>query len=104
MILYNITFHIEKGIQEEGIDFLKKDYIPKAIAGGFLQKPRLHRILRTEEEEGVSLALQFQVKNIDTLDFWLQNEGKIIHEQLTGRFGYQIAGFATLLEEIDWER
>ncbi len=103
MILYNITFHIEKGMEAEGIGFLRSSYIPQVIAGGFLHHPHLYRIMRTDEDEGTNLALQFQVKNIETLDFWLQHEGKKINALLTDRFGYKIAGFTTLLEEIDWE-
>ncbi|MBC8600392.1 DUF4286 family protein [Parabacteroides acidifaciens] len=104
MIVYNTTFHIEKDIQEEGLDYLKKQYMPKAIASGFLQHPCLRRVMHTEAEEGVSFSVQFHVKNVDTLNFWLQNEGGRLHKELVARFGHKIAGFSTLLEEIDWEK
>jgi len=38
------------------------------------------------------------------LNFWLQNEGNNLHRALVARFGHKIAGFSTLLEEIDWEK
>lgn len=41
MIVYNTTFHIEKDILDEGLDYLKKQYIPKAVESGFLQRPCL---------------------------------------------------------------
>lgn len=104
MIIYNTTFHIEKEIAEESLEYLKKNYIPQAIASGFLQKPRLSRVMHTAPEDGISLSLQFHVKNIDTLNFWLQHEGHQIHKELVDRFGHQVAGFSTLLEEIEWEK
>lgn len=104
MIVYNTTFHIEKDVLEEGLEYLKRQYIPKATESGFLQRPCLRRVMRTDEEEGVSFSVQFHVKNVDTLNFWLQNEGNRIHQDLVGRFGHKIAGFSTLLEEIDLEK
>ena len=86
MIVYNTTFHIEKDILDESLVYLKK------------------RVLQAEEGEDISLSVQFHVKNIDTLNFWLQNEGNNLHRALVARFGHKIAGFSTLLEEIDWEK
>ncbi len=102
MIVYNTTFHIDKGILEEGMTYLKEVYLPRASESGFLQNPLLRRIL-SEEEEGVSFSVQFHVKNVDTLNFWLENEGQILHQELVSRFGSKIVGFSTLLEEIDWK-
>ncbi|MDO4755595.1 MAG: DUF4286 family protein [Parabacteroides sp.] len=105
MIVYNTTFHIEKDSINECLTYLKKQYIPKAAASGFLLNPRLRRIIPTEQgEEGESYSVQFHVKNMDTLNFWLQNEGNLLHKDLVSRLGYKIAGFSTLLEEIDWEK
>jgi len=104
MIVYNTTFHIEKDILEESLVYLKEQYIPKAIASGFMQHPCLRRVMHTAEDEGISFSVQFHVKNVDTLNFWMQNEGSVIHKELVSRFGNKIVGFTTLLEEIDWER
>lgn len=104
MIVYNITFHIEKEILEESLAYLKKQYIPKVIASGFMQRPCMRRVMHTAEAEGMSFSVQFHVKNVETLNFWMENEGQAIHKELVGRFGNKVAGFTTLLEEIDWER
>ena len=104
MIVYNTTFHIDKDILDEALPYLTKIFIPEAIAGGFLHRPYLRKILQTNEEAGESYAVQFHVKNIDTLNYWLEKEGNMIRQALTGRFGNKVAGFTTLLEEIDWEK
>ena len=101
MIIYNTTFHIEEDIHQECLSYLKKEYIPKAMASGFLLQPYLRRILQTAEDEGASYSVQFHVKNIDTLNYWLQKEGVDIHQELVARFGSKIVGFSTLLEDIE---
>lgn len=104
MIIYNITFHVDKDIRAESIQYLKEKFLPSASASGFLQQGCLRRVLHTPEEEGCSYAVQFHVKNMDTLQYWLDTEGNQIHAELVNRFGSKIAGFTTLLEEIDWEQ
>ena len=49
MIVYNTTFHIEKDILDESLDYLKKQYIPKAVESGFLQRPCLRCRLKKEK-------------------------------------------------------
>lgn len=104
MIVYNITFHIDNKVHDEALDYLKKEYIPQVATGGFLHTPCLRKIMHAAEDEGFSYAVQFHVKNMDSLNYWLMNDGRSIHESLTKRFGDKIAGFTTVLEEIDWEQ
>lgn len=103
MIIYNTTFHIEKEAHIACVDYLKKEYIPQAVSSGFLLKPRLRRVLQNEENEGESYAVQFHVKNVDTLNFWLKREGMALQQTLVTKFGPKVAGFTTLLEEVSWE-
>jgi len=104
MIIYNTTFHIENEVLEECLQYLKKSFIPKAAASGFLRSPYLRRVLQTQADEGSSFSVQFHVKNVDTLNYWLEQEGHLLHKELVARFGSKVAGFSTLLEEIDWEK
>lgn len=103
MIVYNTTFHVENDIREEFLLHLKEKYMPAAISGGFLHRPCLRRVIQAQAIEGESYSVQFHVKNRDTLDFWLQREGAALHQELIRIFGSKIAGFTTLLDEIDWE-
>lgn len=106
MIVYNTTFNIENDVLEECLDHLKKMYIPKAIASGFLYNPCLRRILQeeTDDDQGQNFSVQFHVKNVDTLNFWLQQEGAAIQQELINRFKTKVVGFTTLMEEMDLER
>lgn len=103
MIVYNTTFHVENDILSDFLSHMKKEYIPKAASSGFLHRPCLRRVLHGEENEGESFSVQFHVKNADTLNYWLEQEGQALHQELVRRFGSKMVGFTTLLDEIDWE-
>ena len=102
MIIYNITFHIEKDILPDCLNFLKSTYIPLATQSGFMHSPRMHRVLpHVDEEEGNSYAIQFRVKNVDTLNYWIEQEGLRLSHELVRRFGSKVIGFTTVLEEVE---
>ena len=86
-----------------GIEYLKKSYIPRAAASGFLRTPYLRRILQDETEDATSYSVQFHVKNPETLEYWMQSEGRDLQQELVNRFGTKLVGFSTLLEEINLE-
>ena len=101
MIIYNITFHIENSVLTECVNFLKSTYIPLATQSGFMHSPGFHRILPHEDEvDGSSYAVQFKVKNIETLNYWIEREGVSLSQLLVKKFGPKVMGFTTVLEEI----
>ena len=101
MIIYNTTFHIHKDIVDECLEYLKNSYIPKASESGILYSPYLRRILDSRNEEGESFSVQFHTRDIDSLNEWVRKEGGALQQDLIGRYKEKIAGFSTLLEDIE---
>ena len=88
MVLYNITLNIDNDITEACLDYLKRFYVPQATQSGVMHSPKIHKVLP-------------YVKNVDTLNYWIEHEGQHISKRLVERFGDKVAGFTTVLEEID---
>ena len=91
MIIYNTTFHIHKDIVDECLEYLKNSYIPKASESGILYSPYLSE----------SFSVQFHTRDIDSLNEWVRKEGGALQQDLIGRYKEKIAGFSTLLEDIE---
>lgn len=104
MLIYNTTFHIEKSVLDKCVSYLKKEYIPAAVESGLLRSPRLHRILPSGNDTGSeSYAVQFEAKSMVALRYWMMHHGAALHKEIAERFGQDVVGFSTLLEEIRWE-
>lgn len=103
MIIFNTTFHVANHVSDACVEFLISSYIPKAAASGFLMDPRFCRVMQTECNEGESYSIQFRVKNVDTLNLWMQHEGHLLNKTLVDKFGQDVVGFSTLMEEISLE-
>ncbi len=101
MIIFNTTYHVDQEVHDEYIKYIREVFIPNALASGFLYEARLVRIVAQHNEPGTNYSLQFRVKNNDTLDLWLSMAGNQLNKDLVARFGNKVAGFVTLLEEVD---
>ena len=101
MIVFNTTYHVDDKIHDEIIDFFKKHFIPKATQSKRLNEPRFYLIHAQHEEHGRSYSLQFRIQDLETLEKWMKEEGGDLQLELSSRFGEQVCGFMTLLEEVE---
>lgn len=101
MIVYNTTYHAHKDIATQFVVWLKTYYIPKATACNRISGARLTKVLNAEESDGVNYSLQFNATDLDTLRKWYEEVGDELVVMMSKSFGQKVAGFSTLLEEID---
>lgn len=101
MLIYNTTYHTETSCCQEFIDWLRSEYIPTALQRGELSEPRIARILSQERDAGVSISLQFNVADLDMLSRWYEACGSVLIEAVQQKFGQRVAGFSTIMEQID---
>lgn len=99
MILYNITFIVENGKENEFIEFIKREYIPHMKQGNILHSARLHRILSQVEDNEIRYALHFYCDSIKDLKFFLNTESKMINEKIVKIFKDKVIGFSTIMQE-----
>lgn len=102
MIIYNTTFHAHNDVAKEFLDWLKNEYVPAAVGDGRLAEPRLAKVLNAEESDGSNYSLQFRVSGLDALRAWYGDVGDDLIVAMSQKFGHQVAGFSTLLEEVEW--
>jgi len=100
MILYNITFNVEDDIKSEWLDFMKKEFIPNMTSSGILTNPLLSELL-LKEPQGTSYALQFRVKDLDSLRKFQAEEWHPVFRILHDKFGDKVVFFPTEMKIID---
>lgn len=101
MIIHNTTYHVENEMNSLFVLFLKEHYIPKATESGLFTDPRLLLIRSQHNGEGINYSLQFTAKDMQAVDEWFQQVGDNLNRTLTVRFGNDVLGFVTLLDEVN---
>lgn len=104
MLIINTTYHASAAVYDNFVEWLCCEYIPRAKAGGVLLWPQLTRVLDgSTGADGYSYALQFHVESVDAFKAWHAAGGMKLHQEMVERFGRDVVGFSTWMEEIDAE-
>lgn len=101
MLIYNTTYNVEEGLEDNFLIWLKECYLPIAEQQGSLHSPRITRILSHREEGTLCYSLQFEVESSGLLHQWHLQHGAKLNDELIKIFKDKVVGFPTLMEVIE---
>jgi hypothetical protein len=99
MILYNITYSIDREIDSEWIDWLEKTYIPRVMATGCFNHHKVYRLLQSTEDGGINYAVQFFADSLTQLDQFLQSYAPELTQELQKKFMNRHVAYMTVLQD-----
>jgi len=101
MLIVNTTYHVSEDSQKDWIKWVKAEYIPEVTKTNLMVRPRFFRLLVEDEPGTVSYALQFEVKDLDTLENWFQRYGTEMQATMSQQFQEKVMGFTTMMETVE---
>ncbi|KAA5427114.1 MULTISPECIES: DUF4286 family protein [Bacteroides] len=101
MLIYNTTYQVEEGQEDNFLIWIKEFYLPEVEKAGALHTPRIVRVLSHREEGSTCYSLQFEVENSGILHRWHLEQGTKLNEELVKIFQDKVVGFPTLMEVIE---
>ena len=100
MLLYNVTFGIDKEIEIEWIHWIKTNYIPAVMNTGLFIEFKFYKVLTHDDETSVSYSIQCFSKNIENILSYLNEFAPSIVEKHRELFKDKHVAFNTLLDEV----
>jgi hypothetical protein len=100
MLLYNVTFGIDKQIEEEWITWMKANYIPAIMETGLFSDYKMYKVLTHDDESSVSYSVQCFSESIEKVLTYLNEVAPPLVEAHRLRFKDQHVAFNTLLDEL----
>ena len=100
MLLYNVTFGIDKKIETHWIAWIKENYIPALMETNLFIDYKFYKVLTHDDETSVSYSLQCFAENIEQVVKYLNEFAPAIVEAHRIHFKDQHAAFNTLLDEV----
>jgi len=101
MILYNVTVKIDPSIESDWVEWMKTVHIPDVMKTGLFKEYKLCRLLYLEETDGVTFAVQYLCKNMETLERYQKEFAKELQRDHTERYKNKYVAFRTLMEVLD---
>ena len=99
MILYNITYNIDKELDQEWVYWLRDYYLPEVMGSGNFIQYKVYRMLKTEDDGSINYAIQFFSESIESLNDFLVSRAPAISQQLMDKFRHHHVAFMTVLQD-----
>ncbi len=100
MILYNITVNLEKGAEQEWLDWMKSQHIPDMLATGLFVENRLFRLLNETENDGSTFSVQYFAKSLEDIETYIELHSQKLQSEHAQKFQGRFVAFRTLLEGV----
>lgn len=98
MFYYNITFHIEKNVVEQWVQWRDK-HIHQMLSQMNFQEAKLIKI-ETSEKDSETYCIQYQTDSRSVIANFEENHAGAFRHSLYLNFGEKVLPFSTILEVI----
>ena len=100
MILLNTTYVVNTGLEDQFLDFLRKEIVTDFRRDGFFSDLKL-RVVYTDDEATINYCLQAECDDMDKLENWMMMNSKTMAMKLRQKFATSVLSFATVLEDVE---
>jgi hypothetical protein len=99
MILYNTTYSIATEIAADWLHWMKRFYLPSALATELPISNRVLRLLTELDNGGTTYSVQLDFNTREDYERFLELHADGLRQRIQHRFGNQFVSFDTLLED-----
>lgn len=100
MLIFNTTYLVSDRQYGPWVKWLQEVHIPFMLKCGFLNPLAAKIITADNEQEGTSIAVQFQIRDFQLLNIWDEENAETLLNELSERFGSEALSFSTVMEML----
>jgi hypothetical protein len=100
MVLYNVTVSIDREIEQEWLDWMRKIHIPQVMETGCFQECRISKI-QGEEDGGSAYSCLYLAPTAEKLETYHAKYAPALQQVHALRYGGKFAAFRTNLTVIE---
>jgi Domain of unknown function (DUF4286) len=100
MLLYNVTVGIDRDVENEWLEWMKTEHIPKIMSTGFFEHYKIYKVLHDQDENSISYSVQYFAPTLTNVMTYFERFAPKFLEELRIRFHDKHVAFMTLLEEV----
>jgi Domain of unknown function (DUF4286) len=100
MIIYNVTTKVDLSIVTSWLDWLKQEHIPDILATGCFYDAHIYHLFETDEEDGITYAVQYHARNIEDYIRYLEEYSGALRKKAIEKWLNQFLTFRSVLELV----
>jgi len=98
-ILYNVTVNVDKSVEQDWLDWMKKVHIPEVMDTKLFQEYKIFRLL-VDEDQGNTYAVQYFAKSIEKVLTFQANYAQALQSKVYSKYGDKAVDFRTMLQQV----
>lgn len=101
MFIYNVTIKVDHSIAIDWLEWLKSIHIPEVIATGCFTEAKVLQLLETDEEEGLTYAIQYNAPSKAMYNNYIQNFAAELRDKSFQKWGDKFIAFRSIMQIVD---
>lgn len=99
MVVYNVTCNVALEVEKKWLEWIDKQLNDLSKSEN-INTTSILKLNLTATTEGLVYVIQYQISDQNTLDHFINNEGKILKKKIRNKFGEGVLNFSSQLEII----
>lgn len=100
MILYNVTVSVDKQAEQEWLQWMQQNHIPKVLATNLFEDYKMLKMLQQDEGDSQTYAIQYFLSSMENFNKYESQYAGRLRQESQAAFGNKCIAFRTLLEVI----
>jgi len=100
LIIYNVTIKVDHSIANDWLQWLNNEHIPDMIGTGCFIHAKVLRLIETDDEEGITYAVQYSAADKRTYDDYIRNFSEGMRKKGIEKWGNKFIAFRTVMEVV----
>jgi hypothetical protein len=101
MIAYNVTIKIEKEIEKEWLQWVKKEYISEVLATGLFAEYKFYRLLENDETDGITYVVQYFAPSLENYKNYSEKFFDHLQKKSREKWNGKSVAFHTVMEIVN---
>lgn len=101
MYIYNVTTKVAHEIHTDWFHWMKQEHIPAVMQTGCFTNFQFVRILETDEEDGITYAVQYQAAAKADYNRYIELHAPALRNESIQKWGNQMIAFRTLMKVVN---
>ena len=100
MIIQNITYSINKDLEQNFLNWMQSVHIQNVMATGFPKTFKIMRLLTELDNGGATFSVQYNFDNLESFETFENDYFDDLNYEIDKRYGGKYVFFPSLLEEL----
>lgn len=100
LVLYNVTVNIEQSVENDWLQWMKAEHIPKVLATGMFVENKIFKLLHDEEDGSTTYSVQYFAKSVGDVQLYLERFAPALIKEHMDRYKDKHVAFRTLMQQV----